>query len=100
MKPHYASTTLDKWAHLELAKPLTLSLPNVAKGKIRQKIPNFISKILKNKQHHVEVQVERFHLNGHITGFHGRRLKSFSYGYKTPLFTLEVKELTDSTILN
>ena len=42
MKPHNATTTLDKWAHLELAEPLTLSLPNVAKGKIRQKIPNFI----------------------------------------------------------
>ena len=53
-----------------------LSLPNVAKGKIRQKKSQILfCKFLKNKYHHVKVQIDRFHLNGHPTGFL-HRLKS------------------------
>ena len=48
----------------------------------------------------MEVQVERFHLNGHIIGFHGPQTQKLELRYKTPSFTLEVKGLTDSTILN
>ena len=44
----------------------------------------------------MEVQVERFHLNGHIIGFHGPQTQKL----ELRLFTLEVKGLTDSTILN
>ena len=48
---------------------LTLSQPNVAKGKFRPKFQISFSKILRNKWHHVKVQAESFHLNGHIIGF-------------------------------
>ena len=48
---------------------LTLSLPNVAKGRFRPNLQISFSKILTNKLHHVEVQAESFHLNGHIIGF-------------------------------
>ena len=48
---------------------LTLSLPNVAKGKFRPNIQILFSKILTNKWHHVKVQAESFHLNGDIIGF-------------------------------
>ena len=51
------------------APVLTLSLPNVAKGKFRPNLQISFSKILTNKEHHVKVQVESFHLNGHIIGF-------------------------------
>ena len=36
--------------------------------KISTKFPNYSSKILTKKQHHVKLQAESFHLNGHIIG--------------------------------
>ena len=48
---------------------LTLSLPNVSKGKFRPNFQISFSKILRNKWHHVKVPAETFHLNGHIKGF-------------------------------
>ena len=48
---------------------LTLSLPNVAKGKFRLNVQISFCKILKNKMHHVKERAESFFLNGHITGF-------------------------------
>ena len=77
---------------LEPLISLTLSLPNVAKGKFR---PNFhisFSKILTNKQNHVKVQEESFHLNGHIIGF-GPQTQKLESPYKTPSSTLAVKGL-------
>ena len=54
---------------LTLISPyLTLSQPNVAKGKFRPKFQISFSKILRNKWHHVKVQAENFLLNGHIIG--------------------------------
>ena len=44
-------------------------MPNVVKGKFRPDLQISFSKILKNKQHHVKVQTESYHLNGHIVGF-------------------------------
>ena len=44
-------------------------MPNVVKGKFRPDLQISFSKILKNKKHHVKVQVESCHLNGHIVGF-------------------------------
>ena len=52
-----------EWSH-------TLSLPNVAKGKFRPKFHISFSKILRKKWHHVKVQAESFHLNGHLTKPH------------------------------
>ena len=54
---------------------LTLSLPNVAKGKFRPNLQISFSKILTNKLHHVKVQAESFYLNGHIIGFHAQTQK-------------------------
>ena len=50
------------------------------------------SKILTNKYHHVKVQAESFHLNGHIMGFRLQTQKLDSR-YKTPSNTLAVKGL-------
>ena len=72
------------------APVLTLSLPNVAKGKFRPNLQISFSKILTNKQHHVKVQAESFHLNGHIIGFRPQTQKLES-PYKTPSNTLAVK---------
>ena len=72
---------------LDLFNPFTA---NVAKGKFR---PNFhisLSKLLTNKQYHVKVQAESFHLNGHIIGFRLQTQKLES-PYKTPSSTLAVK---------
>ena len=44
-------------------------MPNVVKSKFRPDLQISFSKILKNKQHHVKVQTESYHLNGHIVGF-------------------------------
>ena len=44
-------------------------MPNVVKGKFRPDFQISFSKILTNKKHHVKVQVESSHLNGHIVGF-------------------------------
>ena len=71
---------------------LTLSLPNVAKGKFRTNIQISFSKILTNKQHHVKVQAESFHLIGHIIGFRLQTQKLES-PYKIPSSTLAVKGL-------
>ena len=70
---------------------LTLSLPNVAKGKFRPNIQISFSKILTNK-HHVKVQAESFHLNGHIIGFRPQT-QTLESPYKTPSSTLAVKGL-------
>ena len=74
-------------------KPLTLSLPNVAKGKFRPNFQISFSKILRNTLHHAKVQAESFHLNGHIIGFRPRTQKLES-PYKTLSNTLAVKGLT------
>ena len=67
---------------MDLFLYLTLSLPNMAKGKIQQKFPiSFLD--------HVIVQVERFHMNCHITGFPPQS-QMLEPPYKTPLFTLAV----------
>ena len=71
---------------------LTLSLPNVAKSKFRPKFQISFSKILRNKWHHVKVQAESFHLNGHMIGFRPQTQKLES-PYKTPSNTLAVKGL-------
>ena len=60
---------------------LTLSLPNVAKGKFRPKFWQTKSTIWKYR-----------HLNGHIIGFHLQTQKLES-PYKTPSNTLAVKGL-------
>ena len=44
-------------------------MPNAVKGKFRPDFQISFSKILKNKKHHVKVQAESCHLNGHIVGF-------------------------------
>ena len=73
--------------------PLTLSLPNVAKGKFRPNFQISFSKILRNKFHQAKVQAESFHLNGHIIGFRPQTQKLES-PYKTLSKTLAVKGLT------
>ena len=71
---------------------LTLLLPNVAKGKFRPKFQISVSKVLTNKYHHVKVQTESFHLNGHIIGFRPQT-QMVESRYKTPSSTLAVKGL-------
>ena len=51
---------------------LTLSLPRVLSSKLSKK--SWIS-IVKNKQHHLNVLFNSFHLNGHILGFHPQTQK-------------------------
>ena len=70
---------------------LTLSLPNVAKGKFRPDFQISFCKILKNNNH-VKVQAESFHLNGHIIGFRPQTQK-LEPPHKTPSNTLAVKGL-------
>ena len=43
---------------------LILSLPELAKVKIRQKLQISFRQIPKQKQHHLKVQTKRFHLSG------------------------------------
>ena len=62
---------------------LTLSLPNVAKGKFRPNFQISFSRILTNKLNHVTVQAESFHLNGHIIGS-GLQTRKLESPYKTP----------------
>ena len=62
---------------------LSVLLPNIAKGKFRTDFQISFSKILKNKWHHVQVQAESFHLNGHIIGF-GPQTQKFESPYKPP----------------
>ena len=73
---------------------LTLSLPNMAKGKFRPKFQILFSKILRNKWHHVKVQAESFHLNM-VTSYIGFRpsTQKLESPYKTPSNTLAVKGL-------
>ena len=77
---------------------LTLSLPNVAKGKFRPNLQLSFSKILRNKWHRVKVQAESFHLSGHIMGFHPQTQKVES-PYKTPSNTLAVHGLKGFIIM-
>ena len=56
------------------------------------------SKILTNKQRHVKVQAESFHLNGHIRGF-GPQTQKLESPYKTPSSTLAVKGLMLFTLV-
>ena len=44
---------------------LILSLPELAKVKIRQKLQISLRQIPKQKQHHLKVQTKRFQLSGH-----------------------------------
>ena len=66
--------------------------PFTAKGKFRPNFQISCSKILTNKQHHMKVQAESFHLNGHIIGFLLQTQKLDS-PYKTPSNTLALKGL-------
>ena len=68
---------------------LTLSLPNVSKGKFR---PNFQISFCKILTNNVQVQAESCHLNGHIVGF-GPQTQKLESPYKTPSNTLAVKGL-------
>ena len=56
-------------------------------------------KILTNKYHHVYVQAESFHLNGHIIGF-GPQTQKLKPPYKTPSNALAVKGLNVTKITN
>ena len=78
---------------------LTLSLPNVSKGKFRPNFQISFCKILTNKYHHVYVQAESFHLNGHIIGF-GPQTQKLKSPYKTPSNALAVKGLNVTKITN
>ena len=71
---------------------LTLSLPNVVKGKFRPDFQIAFSNIMKNKKYHVKVQAGNFKLNGHIVGFRPQTQKLQS-PFKTPSSTLPVKAL-------
>ena len=84
--------------HVSIMNTSTLSPPNVSKGKFRPNFQTSFCKILTNKYHHVSVQAESFHLNGHIIGFgpHTQKLES---PYKTPLNTLKVKGLKEGLTL-
>ena len=73
----------------------TLFNPFTAKFSKKQIRPNVqisFCEILTNKYHHMYVQVESFHLNGHIIGFrlHTEKLES---RHKTPSSSLAVKGL-------
>ena len=57
---------------------LTLSLPNVAKGKFRPNVQISFCKILKNKEHHVKEQAESFFWMVTSQDFF-HRLKSYSH---------------------
>ena len=76
---------------------LTLSLPNVTKGKFRPKFQISFSNILRNKWHHVKAEAESFHLNGYIIGF--RPLDSkVRVTLQPPSNTLAVKGLTNRQV--
>ena len=64
----------------------------MAKGKFRPNFQISSSKILTNKYHHVKVQEESFHLNGHIIGLCPQTQK-LEPPYKTLSNTLAVKGL-------
>ena len=72
---------------------LTLSLPNVVKGKFRPDFQISFSNILKNKKYHVKVQAGSFHLNGRIVGFRPQT-QTLQSPFKTPSSTLAVKGYT------
>ena len=55
----------------------------VAKFTSRQKFPISLFKPLKNKCHYVKVPPNRFHLNGHTTGYHSQTRK-LEQPYKAP----------------
>ena len=77
---------------LTLAK-CDICLPNVAKGKFRPNFQISFSKILTNKyKHHVKVQEEGLHVNGHIIGFRPQTQK-LELPHKTLSNTLAVKGL-------
>ena len=59
---------------------------------ISTKFPISFPKILTNKEYHVKVQAESFHLNGHITGFRPQ-LQKLELPHKTLSNTLAVKGL-------
>lgn len=47
-----------------------LSLPKVAQVNNQENFRKLLSNMLKNKWNHVKVLLKKFHLNGHILGFH------------------------------
>ena len=51
-------------------KSLTLSLPRVLSSKLMKKYWISFCKIINNKQYHLKVLLNSFHLNGHTLGFH------------------------------
>ena len=91
-KVGFFETCHFKFVHL--VGVLTLSLPSLAKSKFRPNFQILFCEILKNKQHHVKVQAERIHLNGHIIGFCPQTQKLESH-YKTPPSTLAVEGLNE-----
>ena len=72
---------------------LTLSLPNVVKGKFRPDFQISFSNNLKNKKYHVKVQAGSFHLNGRIVGFRPQT-QTLQSPFKTPSSTLAMKGYT------
>ena len=52
-----------------LCQCLTLSLPNSAKSTFGPNFQISFCESWENKWHHVKVEAESFHLNGHIVGF-------------------------------
>ena len=55
---------------LAIKVSLTLSLPIVLSSKLRKKSSILFCKIVKNKEHHINVLLNSFQLNGHSLGFH------------------------------
>ena len=63
-----------------LCQCLTLSLPNSAKSTFGPNFQISFCESWENKWHHVKVEAESFHLNGHIVGLiFVHRLKSKSH---------------------
>ena len=69
-----------------------LKNPNITKVKAEEKLLSFVCKIVENKQHHLKVLPNSFHLNGHALGFHPQTKKLESH-LLTQDLTLRVKGL-------
>jgi len=70
MKMNLSAFFGPKYCDRDNVTPLTLLLPRVPKMRIEEKSQISFCKILKYKWRHVKVLLKRFHLNGHIIGFH------------------------------
>ena len=59
----------DEISTMSASSLLTLSLPRVPSSKLRKTSGISFCKIVKNKQYHLKVLLNSFHLNGHTLGF-------------------------------